>query len=64
MIGPFTGTATGERDSSWCWRKCPLRKFVCDNSYLYPIIRYRVLRPRALLDLIEMVENLPERVDA
>jgi hypothetical protein len=28
------------------------------------VIRYRVRKPRALLDLIEMVERMPERVNA
>jgi hypothetical protein len=30
----------------------------------FPVIRYRVRKPRALQDLIEMVERMPERVDA
>ena len=30
----------------------------------HDVLRYRVRKPRALLDLIEMVENLPEQVDA
>jgi hypothetical protein len=43
--------------SSWCWAM---------PSNLVPrwecIIRYRVRKPRALMDLIEMVENLPAPV--
>ena len=38
-------------DGSWSW----------GNYYLDPIIRYRIRRPRALLELIELVETLPER---
>ena len=41
---------------------------VCDAVGKARIIRYRIRRPRALLQLIEMVENLPApaqpRVDA
>lgn len=28
------------------------------------VLRYRVKRPRGLLQLVEIAENLPERVDA
>ena len=43
--------------AGWTW----------DDGY-FPIIRYRIRKPRALRDLIELVENLPapvrEGVDA
>ena len=40
------------------------RKRVCDNPAYAPIIRYRIRKPRALLELINLVENLPEEADA
>jgi hypothetical protein len=63
-VGPFTGVVVGGPDSSWFWRKCPLRRYVCYNPNAAPIIRYRVRKPRALMDLIKMVENMPVQVDA
>ena len=66
MVGWGTKTSTelglprytGETFSgSWVWNG--------PGSYV-PILRYRIRKPRALLQLIEMVENppAPERVDA
>lgn len=43
----IAGSQTG---NSWNWSNAPL---------WLPIIRYRVRKPRALIELIEMVENLP-----
>ena len=43
---------------AWEWGNKPIR------WRFYEVIRYRVRKPRALLDLIEMVESLPEQVDA
>lgn len=34
------------------------------SSVYDKIIRYRIRKPRALLDLIDLVENLPETEDA
>lgn len=49
-------------------RKCWNGGGMCMGIYCEPVIRYRIRRPRALLQLIEMVENLPApaqpRVDA
>jgi hypothetical protein len=50
------------------WFRSELRR-VCDNPAYAPIIAYRIRRPRALQDLIDLVENLPapapgERVQA
>lgn len=57
----FDGTE-GIFGSSWHWAIVP-------NQRWARVIRYRVRKPRALLDLIDLVENLPapvtpERVDA
>jgi hypothetical protein len=44
---------------SWNWQEC--------NAALRPdwkIIRYRIRKPKALRELIDMVENLPVREDA
>jgi hypothetical protein len=54
----------------WRWKTVRVvwfrheRRRVCDDPAYAPIIRYRIRKPRALLDLIEMVENLPDEVDA
>lgn len=58
FIGPiglgYYGTEAGTPDEPW--------------GGWCPIVRYRIRKPRALLQLIEMVENLPApaqpRVDA
>jgi hypothetical protein len=49
----------------WRWRTVRVglfrseRRRVCDDPSYAPIIRYRIRRPRALLELIDLVENLP-----
>jgi hypothetical protein len=40
------------------WFRSELRR-VCDDPAYAPIIAYRIRRPRALQDLIDLVENLP-----
>lgn len=51
----------------WFWRwqrdrvglfRSELRR-ICDDPTCAPIIAYQIFKPRALLDLIEQVENLP-----
>lgn len=53
----WEGVACSEGGRSWDW-----------STGYRPVVRYRIRRPRALLQLIEMVENLPApaqpRVDA
>ena len=49
------------------WRGGGYRSWKGVRANYAPIIRYRIRKPRALIELIEMVENLPaptERVDA
>jgi hypothetical protein len=49
----------------WRWRTVKTgwlrseKRRVCDDPAYCPITRYRILRPKALVDLIEMAENLP-----
>ena len=75
-IGPKRDERTNPHYPCWLWRWKRVRTGwfkselvrVCDNPTYAPIIRYRIYRPRALRDLIELVENLPaparEGVDA
>lgn len=57
----------GERDAApagefdWVWSKC------CAECWAGDIIRYRIRKPRALIELQDMIADLPvptERVDA
>lgn len=48
VINGHEAIAIARPNPSWFW-----------GSGWYPIVSYRVQRPRALLDLIELVENLP-----
>lgn len=43
------------------WFRTELRR-VCDDPSCAPIIAYQIIKPRALLDLIELVETLPAPV--
>lgn len=45
---------------SWDWANW-LKRAPC-GCFILAIRRYRILKPRALLDLIDMVENLPAPV--
>ncbi len=45
-------------DGPW-WRGGGYRRWRGQRAHWAPIIRYRIRKPRALLDLIELVENLP-----
>lgn len=61
-VGPQNGCITPppHMTSAWCWaiRILPKHKN-------YPrITRYRIRKPRALEQLRDLVENLPEGVDA
>ena len=47
---------------SWDWDN--YAKLTRDGRYITRVVRYRIRKPRALLDLIEMVESLPEKMDA
>lgn len=42
----------------WFWENLP------PEAWEYRVIRYRVRKPRALQDLIKLVEELPEGADA
>jgi hypothetical protein len=43
-------------------RNSAMRLWVNPNVHGFSIIRYRIRKPRALMDLIELVENLPAPV--
>ena len=62
FTGLPVGPATGKGPQSWTWHT------MVGGLYGFRVIRYRIRKPRALLQLIEMVENLPApaqpRVDA
>ena len=51
VAGSYLKADTPFPDGSWNWA----------NLLLDPILRYRIRRPRALRELIELVETLPER---
>lgn len=53
------GVAGSGGGGSWAWRKIRYVGIVCYDESSAPIIRYRVRRPRALQQLIQVVENLP-----
>lgn len=50
--GVWEGIAGSCGGQSWDWRNA---------RYCRIVIRYRIRKPRALIQLIELVENLPER---
>lgn len=50
IVAQVTANGRPDEKNPWIWSD--------ENS---SIIRYRVRKPRALLNLIEMVENLPAR---
>ena len=58
--GIVTPKMVSTRIGAWIWEK----RWVSFGVAVQIILRYRVRKPRALLDMIEMVENLPEQVDA
>ncbi|GHF33179.1 hypothetical protein [Seohaeicola zhoushanensis] len=68
--GPLEKTCSTSPWWMWRWRKVRTGWFkselrrVCDDPEFAPIIRYRIRKPRALRDLIELIANLPESVDA
>ena len=53
------GVAGSDGGASWLWRKIRYVGIVCYDTRSAPIIRYRVRRPKAMQQLIQMVENLP-----
>jgi hypothetical protein len=65
IIGPFVAHSMGDGSSGDAWAHDTLPSMLAN----WAVIRYRVLKPSALRELIEMVENLPapqkqpERVD-
>ncbi len=64
---PAPGVTTSQTRPGWFWRWKTVRvgwfkavrRRVCDDPAYAPIIRYRIRKPRALLQLIDMVENRP-----
>jgi hypothetical protein len=63
ILQHIAGTITpGETDriiDCWIWGEC-----IAAGRIDWCLIRYRIRKPRALLQLIELVENLPERENA
>ena len=55
--GVVLGPSRGNVPNAWCWSSNPSRR----------VVRYRIRKPRALVEMIQRVEALPsqpERVDA
>ena len=58
LVPPLAGS--NPQRSSWWWSFVDGRPVGTDG--FNPIIRYRIRKPRALLDLIQMVADLPAPV--